>query len=100
MFEKFRNIPAFRVTPVSQARPPLQTAGTVAIVGAMAKKPKLWKPADALRWRTAMGLTQVQAAELLGTHVNTIRHREKGQRSISRSDALLMRYIERYGPLV
>jgi hypothetical protein len=58
-----------------------------------------WTATDAVRWRERMGLTQRQAADAQRVHLNTIGHREHGRRKIAACDALLMLYIEKFGPL-
>ena len=47
------------------------------------------------QWRKRLGLTQVQAAELLGVGERAILHYEHGERSISKTIALLAAYVER-----
>lgn len=41
------------------------------------------------KWREAMGITQKQAAELLGVHIETIKSYEIGRRPISKPVAKL-----------
>ena len=47
------------------------------------------------QWRKRLGITQVKAAELLGVSERAILHYEHGERSISKTIALLAAYVER-----
>jgi transcriptional regulator with XRE-family HTH domain len=61
---------------------------------------------DFRAWRERLGLTQAQAAAVLGLSVrrdgttsDAVRHYERGSRAISETISLLCRYVERYGVL-
>lgn len=67
-------------------------------------KKKEWGPKDALAWRQRMQWTQKQATEVLHL-VNasgaskTVASWEQGTRALPPPMALLMQYVERYGPI-
>lgn len=63
-------------------------------------------PDDFRAWRQRLGLTQTEAARLLGLAVrpdgttsDAVRHYERGSRAIPETIALLCRYVERYGAI-
>lgn len=63
------------------------------------KDPNDWTATDAIAWRERMKCTQAEAAGLLAATPNTIANRERGRRRLAPDVALLMRYVERFGPL-
>jgi len=57
-------------------------------------------PAFTLRqWRLARGLSQGEAARLLGTPFGTVLRWDQGRRQPPPCVALLCRYIDQFGPL-
>lgn len=50
------------------------------------------------RLRKRLGLTQVQLAEMVGVHVNSVARWERGEMGIRESAARLMRLLDRTNP--
>jgi transcriptional regulator with XRE-family HTH domain len=54
---------------------------------------------ELLAWRRRLGLTQTEAARGLAVGKQTLWQWESGRRKISPAMALLMRYVEAFGPM-
>ena len=52
-------------------------------------------PTKMKQWRKRLGITQVQAAELLGVSERAVSRYENDERSVSKTIALLAAYVER-----